>query len=54
METKISKRGKLPVEAIPKGTTRRNLRETLDIAHAEQYGCKLQTINFEIDPVNLM
>ena len=44
------------LQIILKGTTRRNLRETLDIAiaDAEQHGCDLRTINVEIDPVNLM
>ncbi|CAN5340288.1 hypothetical protein BH10ACI3_BH10ACI3_21730 [soil metagenome] len=44
------------LQIILKGTSRRSLRETLDIAllHAENEGCDLRTINVEIDPVNLM
>ncbi|MBP6002734.1 MAG: primosomal protein N' [Pyrinomonadaceae bacterium] len=44
------------LQIILKGTSRRNLRETLDIAlaGAEHDGCDLRTINVEIDPVNLM
>jgi len=44
------------LQIILKGTTRRNLRETLNIAlaDAEHQGCDLRTINVEIDPVNLM
>ncbi|MEP6945302.1 MAG: primosomal protein N', partial [Acidobacteriota bacterium] len=44
------------LQIILKGTSRRALRETLDIAlaDAESKGCDLRTINVEIDPVNLM
>lgn len=44
------------LQIILKGTGRRALRETLDIAisNAEAHGCDLRTINVEIDPVNLM
>ncbi len=44
------------LQIILKGSGRRSLRETLDIAiaNAEQHGCDLRTINVEIDPVNLM
>ncbi len=44
------------LQIILKGTSRRHLRETLDIAlaDAESRGCDLRTINVEIDPVNLM
>ena len=44
------------LQIILKGTTRRTLRETLNIAllDAEHQGCDLRTINVEIDPVNLM
>ena len=44
------------LQIILKGTSRRALRETLDIAlsEAESKGCDLRTINVEIDPVNLM
>ncbi len=44
------------LQIILKGTSRRALRETLDIAlsNSEQQGCDLRTINVEIDPVNLM
>lgn len=44
------------LQIILKGTTRRILRETLNIAllDAEHQGCDLRTINVEIDPVNLM
>lgn len=44
------------LQMIVKGTSRRSLRETLDIALAEaaESGCDLRTVNVEIDPVNLM
>ncbi|CAN5135301.1 primosomal protein N' [soil metagenome] len=44
------------LQIILKGSGRRAMRETLDIAlsNAEQHGCDLRTINVEIDPVNLM
>ena len=44
------------LQLILKGTGRRVLRETLDIAlsNAETHGCDLRTVNVEIDPVNLM
>jgi primosomal protein N' (replication factor Y) (superfamily II helicase) len=44
------------LQIILKGTGRRALRETLDIAiaNAEEEGCDLRTVNVEIDPVNLM
>ncbi len=44
------------LQIILKGSGRRAMRETLDIAlsHAEQHGCDLRTVNVEIDPVNLM
>lgn len=44
------------LQIILKGSGRRPMRETLDIAlsNAEQHGCDLRTINVEIDPVNLM
>ncbi len=44
------------LQIILKGTGRRALRETLDIAvsNADEQGCDLRTVNVEIDPVNLM
>jgi len=44
------------LQIILKGTSRRTLRETLDIAlaDAEHNGCDLRTVFVEIDPVNLM
>ena len=44
------------LQIILKGSTRRTLRETLNIAllDAEHQGCDLRTISVEIDPVNLM
>lgn len=44
------------LQVLVKSTSRKALRETLDIAlaNAEAHGCDLRTVNVEIDPVNLM
>ena len=44
------------LQIILKGSTRKALRETLDIAlaNAEAHGCDMRTVYVEIDPVNLM
>ena len=44
------------LQIILKGSTRKPLRETLDIAlaNAEAHGCDMRTVYVEIDPVNLM
>lgn len=44
------------LQTILKGSSRKALRETLDIAlaNAEHNGCDMRTVYVEIDPVNLM